>query len=92
MNAASALDGLVITSFSATRAIVNGPGGSRLVFDGEPIMLGGVMWDVNIQKNGIEFTNEESRVLLLFDRSLSSVSRTGQSSGSTSSGSSSSGG
>ena len=92
MNSASALDGLKITSFSADRAIVNGPGGSRLVFDGEPIMLGGVMWDVSIQRNGIEFINETSQVLLLFDRSLSSVSRVGQSSSSASSSSSSSGG
>jgi len=91
MNASSSLDGLKITSFSSNKAIVNGPGGSRLVFDGEPIMLGGVMWDVSIQKNGIEFINEASRVLLLFDRSLSSVSRvSGQSSSSTSSSSSSS--
>ncbi len=93
MNSSSALDGLVITSFSASRAIVNGPGGSRLVFDGEPIMFGGVIWDVSIQKNGIEFISETSRVLLLFDRSLSSVNRvTGQSSNSKSSSSSSSGG
>ncbi len=91
MNASSALDGLKITSFSADRAIVNGPGGSRLVFDAEPIMLGGVMWDVSIQKNGIEFFNDANRVLLLFDRSLSSVRRvSGQSSSSTSSSSSSS--
>ncbi|MFP4097977.1 MAG: choice-of-anchor D domain-containing protein [Alphaproteobacteria bacterium] len=76
MNASSTLDGLKITSFSANRAIVNGPGGSRLVFDGEPIMLGGVMWDVDIQQNGIEFMSDENRILLLFDRSLSSVSRT----------------
>lgn len=91
MNASSALDGLKITSFSSNRAIVNGPAGSRLVFDGEPIMLGGVMWDVSIQKNGIEFTNEANSILLLFDRSLSSVSRvSGQSSSSTSSSSASS--
>ena len=74
-NSISALDGLKITSFSADRAIVNGPGGSRLVFDDEQIMLGGVIWDVFIQKNGIEFDNGEDSVLLLFDRSLSSLSR-----------------
>ncbi len=85
VNAASALDGLKITSFSATRAIVNGPGGSRLVFDNEQIMLGGVVWDVDIQKNGIKFMNGEDRVLLLFDRSLSSLNRIiGQSSSATS--------
>lgn len=76
-NASSALDGLRITSFAPTRAIVNGPGGSRLVYHGEQIMLGGILWDVKIQPNGIEFANGADNVLLLFDRSLSSVSRTG---------------
>lgn len=84
-NSASVLDGLKITSFSASRAIVNGPGGSRLVFDEEPIMFGGVTWDVEIQRNGIEFSNEENRILLLFDRSLSSASRISDSSSSSSS-------
>lgn len=74
-NPASALDGLKITSFSSTRAIISGPGGSRLVFNNEDIMLGGVLWHVDIQKNGIEFISGASRVLLLFDRSLSSVNR-----------------
>ena len=80
LNASSALDGLKITSFSSNRAIVNGPGGSKLIFNAQPVMLGGVMWDVAIQSSGIEFTNGDDRVLLLFDRSLSSVNRvTGQS-------------
>ena len=85
VNAISALDGLKITSFSADRAIVNGPGGSRLVFDDEQVMLGGVIWDVLIQRNGIEFDNGEDSVLLLFDRSLSSLSRVSTSSTSSSS-------
>ncbi|MDH5722465.1 MAG: choice-of-anchor D domain-containing protein [Alphaproteobacteria bacterium] len=72
-NASSALDGLRITSFSANRAIVNGPGGSRLLFNDEQVMLGGVVWDVHIQKNGIEFSSGVDRILLLFDRSLSSI-------------------
>ena len=75
LNAASALDGLRITSFSSTRAIVNGPGGSRLIYNHEQVMLGGVLWDVTIQENGIEFSNGPNRVLLLFDRSLSSLNR-----------------
>ncbi|PCJ99405.1 MAG: hypothetical protein COA45_05035 [Zetaproteobacteria bacterium] len=75
VNVASALDGLRITSFAATRAIVNGPGGSRLIYDNEQIMLGGVVWDVDIQRNGIEFSNGADRILLLFDRSLSSLNR-----------------
>lgn len=83
-NASSALDGLRITSFATTRAIINGPGGSRLVHNGEQIMLGGVVWDVTIQKNGIEFANGADNILLLFDRSLSSATRGGSQSSSTS--------
>ena len=75
INASSALDGLKITSFSAKRAIVNGPGGSRLIHDSKDVMLGGIMWEVAIQENGIEFASGEDRILLLFDRSLSSVNR-----------------
>lgn len=72
-NASSVLDGLRITSFAAKRAIVNGPGGSRLVHDGEQIMLGGIVWNVRLQQNGIEFTSGRDKVLLLFDRSLSGM-------------------
>lgn len=75
INASSALDGLKITSFASNRAIVNGPGGSRLIFNREPVMLGGVMWDVEIRKSGIEFSQGDDRVLLLFDRSLSALNR-----------------
>lgn len=74
-NASSALDGLKITSFSASRAIVNGPSGSRLLFDKESAIIGGVLWDIDIRKNGIEFAQGADRVLLLFDRSLSSVNQ-----------------
>ena len=86
LNASSALDGLKITSFSATRAIVNGPSGSKLIFDDEPIVLGGIMWHTAFQPSGIEFLSGENRILLLFDRSLSSINRvSGQSANRTSS-------
>lgn len=86
-NPATVLDGLKITSFSPTRAIIAGPGGSRIVFDDEDVVLGGISWSVNMQRNGIEFTHNGQKVLLLFDRSLSA---TGLSSGSGSSSSGSS--
>ncbi|MCD8497637.1 MAG: choice-of-anchor D domain-containing protein [Alphaproteobacteria bacterium] len=89
-NPSAVLDGLKITSFSPTRAIINGPSGSRIVFNNEPIVLGGIPWDVRIQRNGIEFTYAGQTVLLLFDRSLSSVNRVQSQSGSGTSGSSSS--
>lgn len=88
VNPSSMLDGYKITSFSPTRAIINGPGGSRLVFDNEEVVLGGVPWFVVIQKSGIEFLHQGQRVLLLFDRSLSSINRVSASSGSGGSGSS----
>lgn len=80
-NPSSVLDGLKITSFSPKRAIVAGPGGSRIVFDNEDIVLGGIAWSVNIQRNGIEFSHQGQTVLLLFDRSLSSVNRVQSQSG-----------
>ena len=84
VNAASTLDGYRITSFSSDRAIISGPGGSRIVFDGEDVLIGGVPWFVVIQQSGIEFLHHGQRVLLLFDRSLSAIG-SGSSSSSSSS-------
>lgn len=87
------LDGYLITSFSTNRAIVSGPGGSRVVFNGEQTVIGGVLWEIKMRPSAIEFRNGEQKVLLLFDRSLSSVNvlDTQSSSGSTTSSSTSSG-
>lgn len=89
VDAPSVLDGFVVTSHSAKRGIISGPGGSRIVYDGEQVVIGGFLWNVNIRTSGVEFRSGDDKVLLLFDRSLSSVNRvTGQSgSGSGSSGS-----
>lgn len=84
-NPETVLDGYKITSFSPSRAIINGPGGSRLVFHDEETVLGGVPWFISIQPNGIEFLYQTQRVLLLFDRSLSPTTRTNNSSDSNSS-------
>lgn len=81
-NKARALDGFVITSFAATRAIIAGPGGSRVVFGGEDVVIGGVMWRVVMRKSGVEFRSGSDKVLLLFDKSLSSVNRAAGQSGS----------
>ncbi|MCB9991954.1 MAG: choice-of-anchor D domain-containing protein [Rhodospirillales bacterium] len=78
---ASVLDGFVVTSHSPRRAIIAGPGGSRIVFDGEEVVLGGILWNVNIRASGIEFRTGDDKVLLLFDRSLSSVNRVSAQSG-----------
>ncbi len=67
------LEGYVITSYSAKRAIVAGPGGSRVVFDGEQSVIGGVLWEIVMRPSAVEFRNGDQKVLLLFDKSLSSV-------------------
>ena len=86
-----ALEGFVISSHSPNKAILNGPGGSRVVTQGKTVVLGGIEWQVNIVENGVEFLNGNDRVRLLFDRSLSSASRTQTSSSSSSTGTTSSG-
>ncbi len=88
-NKAKTLDGYVVTSFAPTRAIIAGPGGSRVVFHKEEVVIGGVVWRVAIRSSGVEFRNGKDKVLLLFDRSLSSVNRTTGQSGSSGSSSSS---
>lgn len=79
---ASVLDGFIVTSHSPKRGIISGPGGSRIVFDGEEVVIGGFMWNVNIRTSGVEFRSGNEKVLLLFDRSLSSVNRGSSQSGS----------
>lgn len=77
VNKGQALDGFVVTSHSNKKAIINGPGGSRVISDGQLITLGGLQWSVVITDAGIEFISGPDRVRLGFDRSLSSVNRTG---------------
>lgn len=70
---ASVLDGFAVTSHAPTRSIISGPGGSRIVYNNEEVVIGGFLWKVNIRNSGVEFRTGETKVLLLFDRSLSSV-------------------
>ncbi|MEM8833364.1 MAG: hypothetical protein AAGB32_02370, partial [Pseudomonadota bacterium] len=74
------LEGYKITSLGVNRAVVSGPGGSRVVFDGQETVIGAVLWRVNIKNSAVEFVNATQRILLLFDRSLSSASQSGSSS------------
>lgn len=82
VNKGQALDGFVVTSHSRKKAIINGPGGSRVISDGQNVQIGGLQWNVFIMDNGIEFVNGKDRVRLGFDSSLSSVNRTASVSGS----------
>ncbi|WP_435640202.1 hypothetical protein [Micavibrio aeruginosavorus] len=89
---ATVLDGFAVTSHSPKRAIITGPGGSRIVFNGEEVVIGGFLWNVNIRSSGVEFQSGDEKVLLLFDRALSSNSvnvGSGRSSSSTTSSSTS---
>ncbi len=73
------LQGYVISSYSPDKAIINGPSGSRAVSNGQTVTLGGVQWNVNIVATGVEMIDVEdtdTRILLLFDRSLSTTNRT----------------
>lgn len=79
----NALEGYKVTSLGTNRAIIAGPGGSRVVFNGQETVIGGVLWRVGIRQNAVDFANGKKRILLLFDRSLSSVGQTSNSSTST---------
>lgn len=72
---APSLDGFVVTSHSNKFAIISGPGGSRVVRDGEIVFLGGVNWDVSIVESGVELRSGQDQVDLIFDRSLSTRNR-----------------
>ena len=74
-----ALDGFAISSHSGKKAIINGPGGSRVVSQGKNVVLGGIEWKVDIVENGVEFMNGKDVVRLMFDKSLSSSSRSSSS-------------
>lgn len=86
----SVLDGFVVTSHAPKRAIISGPGGSRIVNNDEDVVVGGFLWHINIRPSGVEFRSGGNKVLLLFDRSLSSVNKSSGQSGGGSSGSSAS--
>ncbi len=84
-----ALAGFIITSHSIKKAIISGPGGSRIIKHNIPVVIGGVEWNITLKRTGIEFKNGTDKVSLLFDRSLSSSGSSSTSSSRSSSTSSS---
>ncbi|HPD82901.1 MAG: choice-of-anchor D domain-containing protein [Alphaproteobacteria bacterium] len=66
-----ALEGYKVTSLAKNRAIISGPGGSRVVSDNQETVIGGVLWRISIRPNAVEFFGSNQRILLLFDHSLS---------------------
>lgn len=68
---APVLDGYTVSSLSKRGAIINGPGGSRMVRDGQTVRLAGHVWKVEITPDGVGMVSGRNRVLMVFDRSLS---------------------
>jgi hypothetical protein len=66
----ASLEGYRITSMARDRAIVSGPGGSRVVFDGQESVVGGGLWQISVQTSAVQFKSGKKKVLLLFDKSL----------------------
>jgi hypothetical protein len=90
-NAVGSLDGFKVTSLAKDRAIISGPGGSRVVFHSQETVIGGVLWRVAVRPNAVEFIGGSQRALLLFDHSLSFTGSNSSTTSSSSSNSSSSG-
>ena len=67
------LDGYTVTSHSTNYAMINGPGGSRVVQDGRMAILAGHQWDVDIVIDGVELSSGPTRVMLVFDRSFNAL-------------------
>jgi hypothetical protein len=71
------LNGYSLTSFAGDRAILSSANGSRVIHNGEQTVIGGVLWNVYMKQNAVEFNHGDQKVLLLFDKSLSSVNHLG---------------
>lgn len=67
------LDGYTVTSHSSNYAMINGPGGSRVVQDGRMAILAGHQWNVDIVPDGVELSSGQTRVMLVFDRSFNAL-------------------
>lgn len=64
------LDGYAVSSLAARNAIITGPGGSRMVRNGQTVRLAGHEWVISISPDGVGMTTGKNKVLLVFDRSL----------------------
>ena len=64
--------GYRVTSLGPNKAIISGPQGTRVVFEGGDILIGGISWVTSVVSNAVEFNSDQGqKVVLLFDRSLS---------------------
>lgn len=72
-NSPPVLDGYSVTSLASRNAIISGPGGSRMVRDGQTIRLAAHEWVVSVSQDGVSMTSGKNKVLLVFDRSLAAT-------------------
>ena len=91
-NGPPVLDGYEVTSLARKNAIISGPGGSRMVRDGQNLRLAGHVWTVSVQEDGVSMLSGKNRVLLVFDRSLSKPGTVSPNGGSDSTGTGGDGG
>lgn len=77
------LDGYTVTSLAKKTAIINGAGGSRMVRDKQIVRVGGAEWTVSVSPEGVAMISGSTKVLLVFDRSLSAPGTTSANSSST---------
>ena len=73
----NALNGYRITSLSTNRAVVTGPRGRIMVSDGQPQVIAGGRWIPRITTEGVELIGDRESVVLLFDRSLGTITANG---------------
>lgn len=69
----NALNGYKITSFSKDRVILTKDGAGKILYNGRQVLLDGILVNVAIQKNVIEFTYQGERAFLHFDGSFGSL-------------------
>jgi len=70
VDVSGSLEGYKITSMARNRAVITGPGGSRVIFNKQETVIGGVLWQVEILSSAIEFVTGDQKMVLLFDQSL----------------------
>jgi hypothetical protein len=68
-------NGYSVTSHSPTKAVINGSAGSRVVRDGEDVVISGIKWTATIVTNGVVMSNDTDEFLLVFDNSLQPYTR-----------------
>lgn len=70
MDRAKLLENYKITSLAQDKAVLAGPGGSRIIRNGGSIRLAGELWQATIKTDGVMLKSGGTSVMLVFDRSF----------------------